>query len=248
MKYRYDFHIHSALSPCAEEEMTPNNIVNMAKLSGLDLIAVTDHNATGNLQALSRCAEKKQILFVPGIEVESAEEVHISCLFPSVESAMEMGELVRNHLLPMRNEEKIFGTQLLFDEEDLIIGTEKQMLLFSTDFAAEEVFDAAETLGGCAYFSHVDRDSYSVLSVLGTLPPNLETGVVELSDTDRGRSFAADREDLKGKLFLFGSDSHRLEEMGRGAGEIELPLEKDDLTVRNVIDWLRRVRARGQNG
>ena len=41
----YDLHIHSCLSPCADDSMTPHNICNMAKIKGLDLIAVTDHNS-----------------------------------------------------------------------------------------------------------------------------------------------------------------------------------------------------------
>ena len=38
----YDLHLHSCLSPCGDMDMTPNNIVNMAKLLGLDVIALTD--------------------------------------------------------------------------------------------------------------------------------------------------------------------------------------------------------------
>ena len=122
MKFSYDFHIHSALSPCAEEEMTPNNIVNMAVLNGLDLIAVTDHNAAGNLEAIEKCARRKNLVLVPGIEVESEEEVHVICLFPDVKSAMEMADMVKEHLPAIENREDILGTQYLFDEWDRIVG------------------------------------------------------------------------------------------------------------------------------
>ena len=44
MMLYYDFHIHSALSPCGDADMTPNNIVGMASIKGLDAIAVSDHN------------------------------------------------------------------------------------------------------------------------------------------------------------------------------------------------------------
>ena len=132
MKYTYDMHIHSALSPCAEEEMTPNNIVNMAVLNGLDIIAVTDHNSAGNLQAFKECSDRKGIVFVPGIEVESAEEVHIVCLFADVESACMMGDEVRKNLLPAENKPDIFGTQLFFDSDDNVTGQEDQMLLFAS--------------------------------------------------------------------------------------------------------------------
>lgn len=238
MKYRYDFHIHSALSPCAEEEMTPNNIVNMAVLAGLDLIAVTDHNSAGNLAAVAKCAEGKPLLFLPGIEVESAEEVHVSCLFGTVEEALEMGRLVKEHLLPVPNQEEIFGPQYLMDWQDRIVGKEKQLLLVSADLTVEEIFAAARRLSGCAYFSHVDRDSYSVLSVLGTFPAALDTGVVEVSDSETGRAFAAMRKDLKGKTLLYGTDSHRLSSMSRGENVIDIPVSKQRIQAKDVIDWI----------
>ena len=82
MKYAVDLHIHSALSPCADKDMTPNNIVNMAVLKGLDAIAVTDHNSAANLESISKCAKKKGLVFIPGMEVETSEEIHIVCLMP----------------------------------------------------------------------------------------------------------------------------------------------------------------------
>ena len=51
----YDLHMHSCLSPCAEDDMTPANIAGLAKLAGAELIAVTDHNAADNLPAVQRC-------------------------------------------------------------------------------------------------------------------------------------------------------------------------------------------------
>lgn len=239
MIYHYDLHIHSALSPCAEDEMTPNNIVNMAIVNGLDIIAVTDHNSTGNLQALALCAEKSPVVFIPGIEVESSEEVHICCLFPDVESAAAMGEIVRGHLLPVKNKAKILGEQYIFDSEDNIVGTEEQMLLFSSDMTIDEIFEAAHRLGGCAYFAHVDRDSYSVLTVLGSLPDSVPTGVVEVTGTERGRSFAQERTELNGKTILYSTDSHRLADMSRGENIIDLPLEKGRFKASDVIQWIQ---------
>lgn len=40
-----DFHVHTLLSPCAEIEMTPHHIVMQAAEYGIQLLAVTDHNA-----------------------------------------------------------------------------------------------------------------------------------------------------------------------------------------------------------
>lgn len=238
MNCYYDFHIHSALSPCAEEEMTPNNIVNMGLVNGLDMIAVTDHNSARNLPAIWKCAADKGLLLVPGIEVESIEEVHISCLFPQLEAAEEMGRFVGAHLPPINNKAEIFGPQYIFDAHDRITGEEERLLLVSTDLTAERVFQTALSLSGCAYFSHVDRDSYSVLSALGTMPADIQTSVVEVSDSQAGRQFAKGRKDLADKRFLYSSDCHRLSEMSKRKNKIDLP----QMTTQEVINWIKDMR------
>ena len=83
----YDLHIHSCLSPCGEEEMTPNNIVGMAQILGLSVFAVADHNTARNLPAVRKLAEEAGLLFIPAMEITTAEEAHILSLFPSVEAA-----------------------------------------------------------------------------------------------------------------------------------------------------------------
>ena len=46
--FKYDFHVHSCLSPCAENDMTPANIAGLASLLGLEIVALTDHNTSAN--------------------------------------------------------------------------------------------------------------------------------------------------------------------------------------------------------
>ena len=102
MKAYYDLHIHSALSPCGDEDMTPNNIVNMSLLKGLDVIAVTDHNSCGNVRAVMEVAGDR-LLVIPGLEVETAEEVHVLCYFPTLEQAEQLWEILKAHRLPVKN-------------------------------------------------------------------------------------------------------------------------------------------------
>ena len=78
----YDLHIHSCLSPCGEEEMTPNNIVGMAQLLELGMIAVADHNTARQLPAIEQLAREAGVLLVPAIEVTTAEEAHVLSFFP----------------------------------------------------------------------------------------------------------------------------------------------------------------------
>lgn len=240
MRFYYDLHIHSALSPCAENEMTPNNIVNMAVLNGLDIIALTDHNAAANNKAVWKCAKNSPLVFLPGIEVESAEEVHVVCLFPDLEKVEKMNEIVKRHLPYILNEEKIFGQQLILDENDQLIRKKRQLLIVSTDLTVDEIFFFADMLGGCAYYAHVDRHSYSILSLLGTFTPETDRGLVEVSSDAKGRAFAEKRKDLKDRVLLFSSDSHRLADMNGRDNYIELPFEKEELTAAHVISWMRR--------
>ncbi|NLD19819.1 MAG: PHP domain-containing protein [Clostridiales bacterium] len=244
MKIKYDLHIHSALSPCAEEEMTPNNIVNMAVLNGLDAIAVTDHNSTGNVRAVEECARSKSVVVVPGMEVESTEEVHICCLFPNVESAESMSDFVSKNLKSIKNQPNVLGRQQLLDSMDRCVGEEEQMLLFASSLTIEEIFSKVEELGGCGFFAHVDRSSYSVLSVLGAFPEKEPGNVVEVTGSPEGRGFASQRDEIKGRRLLFSSDSHRLADMNRGEDEIEIDIRGDTLTAKDIVDWIKGNRMR----
>jgi PHP family Zn ribbon phosphoesterase len=109
MELAVDLHIHSVLSPCSNRDMTPNNIINMSLLKGLDIIAVADHNTAGNAETVLKCARSRSIMAVPGMEVETMEEVHILCLFPNLEAVVSMEELVYESLPSIKNREEIFG-------------------------------------------------------------------------------------------------------------------------------------------
>lgn len=240
MKYTYDLHIHSALSPCGEEEMTPNNIVNMAVVNGLDIIAVTDHNSGGNLEAISRCAEGRPLIFIPGIEVETVEEVHILCLFGTVKDALDMGKVLDANRTYVKNHPEIFGRQLLLDHMDRIVGQVEELLIFSTGLTVGEVFRLVDKREGCAIFAHVDREANSVFPLLGDLPKDLPAGVIEITDTKRGREFLAHHRELEKKMLLRSSDSHRLEIMNRGEATLEIPIDRREMTPRRFVNWLRK--------
>ena len=62
-----DLHIHSCLSPCADDDMTPANICGMAKLKELDAIAVTDHNTARNLPFVKEAADYFGLILLPGM-------------------------------------------------------------------------------------------------------------------------------------------------------------------------------------
>lgn len=184
MKIYYDLHIHSALSPCGDNDMTPNNIVNMSILKGLDAIAITDHNACGNVRAAMKVAEDK-IIVIPGMEIETAEEVHMVSLFPDIESAEEMERIIRKNSIPVENKVEIFGNQYYMNENDEIIGEEPNLLVTATGLDIYSVVNNVKDLGGVVYPAHIDRSSYSVLSNLGFIPPDLNFSAVEITAKNR---------------------------------------------------------------
>lgn len=217
MSCYYDLHIHSALSPCGDRDMTPNNIVNMALIKGLDIIAVTDHNTCGNARAVIEAAAGR-LAVVPGLEVETAEEVHVVCYFPDLDRAEAMGRIVRAHLPPVPNRPDIFGNQYYMDAQDNITGEEKILLVSAAALHIGEVFRLAKELGGAAVPAHIDRPSYSVLANLGMIPPDLDVTAVEIT--------ARNRESLEkdyGKYrILTNSDAHYLEDIAEPV--FQLPL------------------------
>lgn len=229
MKLYYDLHIHSALSPCGDNDMTPNNIVNMSIIKGLDMIAVTDHNSCGNVRSVMKAAGDR-LLVIPGMEVETSEEIHIVCYFPGIESAEEMGEYVKKHLPPIKNREEIFGEQLFMDFEDNIVGKEENLLVTATELDIFSVVKKVRELGGAAVPAHIDRSSYSVLSNLGIIPDELLFKTVEITAKNRGKM----EEYEKKYQIITNSDAHYLEDIAEPEFFIELMAKSTE----KVIDYL----------
>lgn len=230
----YDFHIHSALSPCGDIDMTPNNIVNMAALIGLDAIAVSDHNTVGNVGAVVKAGEKAGVTVIPAMEVETAEEIHVLTLYPSLESAEYAGNEVYKHLPKIKNRSDIFGDQLLMDENDEVIGREEKLLISSTSLSVNMLFDLVKESGGLFIPAHVDRHSYSVLTNLGFIPDDLPIAWIEISKrvTDLDAYFNR-RPELRGYRVLRNSDAHYLMDIS----EREASLSS---SVEDIFDFRRK--------
>lgn len=218
MKLSYDLHIHSALSPCGDNDMTPNNIANMAIIKGLDMIALTDHNSCGNLRALTEAAGDR-LLVIPGIEVETSEDVHVACYFPTIEKAEKMAAEVMQRLPKIKNDSAIFGNQYYMDSYDEVISEEEILLVNAADMDIYEVFAMAAELGGAAVPAHIDRTSYSVLSNLGFIPPDLPVTSVEITSTNLDRM----KNEYSQYNILTNSDAHYLENISEPENFIDLP-------------------------
>ncbi len=231
MKIYYDFHIHSALSPCGDNDMTPNNIVNMAALKGLSAIAVTDHNSVRNCEAAIKAASGLDLCVLAGMELCTAEEIHVLCLFSSLEGARAFFEEVKKNYLPVKNRPEIFGAQLVMDENDEVVDNEDTLLTMSTLIPIGDVAALAKKHGGIAIPAHIDRPSYSLTAVLGAIPEDLGFGQIEISQ----KGNIAELEKLYPNLSKFGrltnSDAHYLENIA----EPENTLEVNSLTAEEII-------------
>lgn len=210
----YDFHIHSCLSPCGDNDMTPNNIVNMAALLGLNAIAVSDHNTVGNVKACMEVAKEVGITVIPGMEVETEEEVHILTLYPNLEAAQIAAKEVYNKLPAIKNRPEIFGEQVFMDSGDNIIGYEEKLLISSAQMSMNYLFDVVKSVGGIYIPAHVDRHSYSVLTNLGFIPDDIDIKNIEISRmTEDVDSYLAAREELKKYKIFRNSDAHYLQDI-----------------------------------
>ncbi len=205
MRLYYDFHIHSALSPCADVDMTPCNIANMAALKGLDAISVCDHNSGANLRAAAAAAEAAGVLFLPGIELTTAEEVHLLAYFKDLDAACALGEAMYAALPDVPNNEAFFGIQLVMGENDEITGNQEKLLLSALPYSLEECVEMIRRHGGAAVPAHINRESNSILANLGFMPKTVRFRAIETV-----KQFDTPGVDLTSYTVLHSSDAHQL--------------------------------------
>ncbi len=211
-RYYYDLHIHSCLSPCGDDDNTPNNIAGMASLCGLSIVALTDHNTTANCPAFFEAARRYGIIPIAGMELTTSEDIHIVCLFETLDNAMAFGEKVKSLRIPIENRPDIFGSQQILDGQDNIIGEEENLLINATLVSVEEVPALVAQFGGICYPAHIDRQSNGIISILGTFPSSPHFNCAELHDGEKAEEYIQ-KYNLHDKKIIVSSDAHRLTDM-----------------------------------
>ena len=211
-KFRADLHVHTVLSPCAEVEMIPPLIVQEALERNIDIIAITDHNASANVQAVQKAALGSPLKVLAGMEVQSREDVHLLCLFENFEILEIWQSAVDASLPDMQNNAEFFGDQFVVDENGEFIRSEPRMLLTSTDFSIDEIFERVNTLGGLVIPAHVNRSSYGLFPTLGLLSDQWPILALEISRHITPEEASITFPDLKGIPLIQSGDVHRLDE------------------------------------
>jgi len=179
--YRAELHVHTLLSPCAGIEMIPPLIVDEALQRGIQLLAITDHNSSVNAGAVQKAAEGTGLAVLPGIELQTREEVHTLCLFDEIEQAQVLQQWVDSVLPPTPNNPDFFGEQFVVDETGDFIRREERLLLNSVNASLQEAWRQVNRLGGLFIPAHVNRKAFGLLPVLGLVPDDIPVEVLEIS-------------------------------------------------------------------
>lgn len=169
MKYFYDLHIHSALSPCADVLMSPNNILNMAMLKELQIIAVTDHNSCLQLDVIEELKDSYEMLIVPGAEVEVKEHYHVLCLFRSFEDARKFQKNLDLYLNVKMHDEEIYGEQNIFNAFDDIIHNHQISLMGSSNIGLLQLRKMIDTLDGVMILAHIEKYKDGIVEKIKTI-------------------------------------------------------------------------------
>ena len=221
----YDLHIHSCLSPCGDDESTPANIAMLAKMLGLDVAALTDHNSCKNCPAFFEAAKAAELLPIAGMELTTQEEIHVLCLFPELDNAMEFDKYVHERIMPIKNKPEIYGNQLVKNSDDETVDIEDICLINATDIDFYSVKPLVKSYGGIMIPAHIDRKAFSLINTLGDVPPDAGFGCVEIKYPEAVENLTAKYPYIGECGVIFDSDAHYLE-------NISMPDKK--LTVSEV--------------
>lgn len=240
--YYYDLHIHSCLSPCADNDMTPANIAGTATLAGIQIMALTDHNSVKNCPAFFKACKKYGVIPVPGMELTTAEDIHVVCLFDELDSAMAFGEEVDSRRVLIPNRTDIFGDQLIMDEDENVVSREENLLLNATEITVEEAPKIVEKYGGVCYPAHIDRQANGIIATLGTFPDYPPFTCAELHDKEKIPMHLEKYPVLQNKRIVISSDAHYLWDIRDADAKMEIDDEPySSATVRKrLIELLKR--------
>jgi hypothetical protein len=245
-----ELHVHTVLSPCAEVEMLPPLIVREALERGIGLIAVTDHNASANVRAVQKAAAGARLSVLPGMEVQTREEVHVLCLFDTCAQLDAWQAMVEAYLPAMENNVEFFGEQFVVDEAGEFVRRENRLLLTSANLSLRETVMGVTGLGGLAIPAHVDRKANGLLANLGLIPTDVKLEALEISRHVPAAQASSQFPQLRGFPLVQGGDAHRLDEfLGANVFHIAAPtIAELRLALAGRNGRSAQIRGVGRNG
>jgi PHP family Zn ribbon phosphoesterase len=236
--YTTDMHIHTCLSPCGDLDMTPKNIVARAIEEELDIIAITDHNASENIEATMHAALGTPLVVFAGMEVASLEEAHLIALFDKIESMVDFQKLIYDHLIDYQVDQRTIDDQVIVNENNEVEGFNNHLLLGATSLPVQQLVEEVHRRSGIAIASHIDKESFSLIAQLGFIPDDLELDALEISNFMTLDDAKAKFPDANRFPLVKFSDAHFLQDIGKqrtklliaepGIAEIKLALSNSN--------------------
>ena len=239
-RYTYDLHVHSCLSPCADNDNTPNNLAGMAVLNNIQIMALTDHNTCRNCPAFFTACKRYGIVPIPGMELTTSEDIHVVCLFPELENALKFNDEIDTYRIRIPNNKEVFGDQLILDGMDELIGEEPDFLTNATTISYDDVPQIVTKYDGVCYPAHIDRESNGVVAILGTLPEEPDYPAAEVHFRKNLEAYT-EQYHLENKVVLVSSDAHYLTDLREENESLEIPDEpySSALVRHNLIKIIR---------
>ena len=212
--FRADLHIHTVLSPCADLEMTPANIVNRAVETGLQIIGITDHNSTKNALLTKNLGEKAGLFVLTGAEITTKEEVHCLVFFEMDEQLILFQKYIDANITLIPNPDGHFGYQPVVDEHDNITELVPYYLHAALKISIGQLSQFVKSMNGLFIPAHVDRPANGLFSQLGFMPPGLNPDAMGISKFSNKKD-VVEHHNLPPDLTLIrNSDAHFLNQIG----------------------------------
>jgi 3',5'-nucleoside bisphosphate phosphatase len=212
-EYRCDLHVHTCLSPCADLDMHPAALVRRAVERRLDVIAICDHNASENVRYVMRAGRNEPLAIIPGMEITTSEEAHILALMPGLDELGRIQKIIYDHL-PGKNDERLFGCQAVVNEKGEVEEINERLLIGAVQVSMNELIGIIHELGGLAVASHIDRESFSVISQLGFVDEDSGFDALEISRALGTTEARKQYPELSHYPFITSSDAHFLADIG----------------------------------
>ncbi len=213
--YRADLHIHSVLSPCGDLGMSPSKIIEEALKKRLDILGITDHNCTYHCKLMMQLGKKAGIMVLPGVEINTKEEIHCLAFFENEDGADEFQKFLNARLPLLMNNKELFGSQLVVDANERILLEIDAMLISVLDANIYEVEAEVHRLNGLFIPAHIDRPSNSIISQLGFIPDDLKADALEISSNNRAIDYVKRFPEFAAYTIISNSDAHFRENIGR---------------------------------
>jgi PHP family Zn ribbon phosphoesterase len=212
-----DLHNHSCLSPCGSLDLSPRALAEAAAARGVQVLALTDHNASRNCPAFAVHCRRLGIIPLYGLEVTTQEEVHMVTLFAALPAALAFGDYIYSIITPFPNDPEKTGDQVYVDEDDNIEGELEYFLPSAAGIGVDDLGKRAAEYGGIVIPAHVDRPAFSMSSQLGVVVPGPWAAVecVRIPPLSDMGNPASPPLDTLGFPLVSGSDAHYLEHVGR---------------------------------